>query len=217
MDYLLGVTPLPLGLTPLSEAEFTVARETAEQFKSPAVRRQLSGMLLLARGAGASVSDLRYVCGSDVSTVPGSGTWVEFGRPGHERRVPVLVRFADDLGQVARQARGGPLLGSRDQSLPLPAAAPEVLLEELLARLRPDRPEPLITVERLRRAWLVEHLCGPLPVREFFQLTGESSRQSVRELADFCSPPAMDDARISRLMGAVNDDEAFDLSAWSLD
>ena len=208
---------LPFGRTPLSEVEFALARETAAHFKPRDLQRRLSAMLLLARGAGASSPDMRYLSGADVSTVPHSGTWVEIRRPGHERRVPVLAKFSDELRQLARQARTGPLLGDRDQPLPLPASAPGRLLEQLVARLCQHRPGSLITIERLRRAWLVEHLNGVLPLREFLTVTGERSLQAVHELADFCSPPDMDAVRISRFMGAVSDAEVFDLSAWGLD
>lgn len=117
---------LPFGHTPLPDLEFALARETVAHFKPPELRRPLSAMLLLARGAGASADDLRYVEGTDVSLVPHSGTWVEIRRPGHERRVPVLVKFADELRQLARQARSGALLGneiSRRHSRPPRRAA----------------------------------------------------------------------------------------------
>lgn len=208
---------LPFGHTPLPDLEFALARETVAHFKPPELRRRLSAMLLLARGAGASADDLRYVEGTDVSLVPHSGTWVEIRRPGHERRVPVLVKFADELRQLARLARSGALLGERDQPPPLPASAPSRLLEQLVARLCQHRPGSLITVERIRRAWLVEHLNGALPFREFLTVTGERSLQAVQELANFCSPPDLDAVRISRFMGAVSDAEVFDLSAWGLD
>jgi hypothetical protein len=208
---------LPFGRTPLPDLEFALARETVAHFKPPELRRRLSAMLVLARGAGASADDLRYVAGTDVSLVPHSGTWVEIRRPGHDRQVPVLAKFSDELRQLARQARTGPLLGDRDQPLPLPAFAPGHLLEQLVARLCQHRPGSLITIERLRRAWLVEHLNGALPLREFLTVTGERSLQAVHELADFCSPPDMDAVRISRFMGAVSDAEVFDLSAWGLD
>ena len=208
---------LPFGHTPLPDLEFALAHETAAHFKPQELRRQLSAMLLLARGAGASAADLRYVSGSDISTVPHSGTWVEIRRPGHERRVPVLAKFSDELRQLARQARSRALLGERDQPLPLPASAPSHLIEHLVARLCQHRPGSLITIERLRRAWLVEHLNGALPLREFLTVTGERSMQALHELADFCSPPDMDAVRSSRFMGAVSDAEVFDLSAWGLD
>lgn len=75
----------------------------------------------------------------------------------------------------------------------------------------------MITIERMRRAWLVEHLNGALPVREFLAMTGQRSLQAVQELADFCAPPDLDAVRISRFMGSVSDAEVFDLSAWGLD
>jgi hypothetical protein len=208
---------LPFGRTPLPDLEFALARETVAHIKPPELRRRLSAMLLLARGAGASADDLRYVEGTDVSQVPNSGTWVEIRRPGHERRVPVLVEFSDELRQLARQAHSAALLGERNQPAPLPASVPGHLLELLVARLCHNCPGSLITVERLRRAWLVEHLNGALPLREFLAVTGERSLQAVHELDDFCSPTDMNAVCISRIMGAVSDAEVFDLSAWGLD
>ena len=131
---------LPFGRTPLPDLEFALARETVAHFKPSELRRRLSAMLLLARGAGATASDMRYVVGTDVVAVPKAGLWVAFTRPGHERRVPVLHRFADDLRQLGRQARGGPLLGASDQSLPLPASTANGLVQQLLDRLCAHRP-----------------------------------------------------------------------------
>jgi hypothetical protein len=208
---------IPFGRTPITGVEFAMARETAAHTKPVDLRRQMNAMLLLARGAGATASDMSYVAGTDVVAVAKAGLWVEFTRPGHERRVPVLHRFADDLRQLARQARGGPLLGTSDQSLPLPASTANGLVQQLLDRLCAHRPGALITVERLRRAWLVEQLTAPLPLREFLQVTGERSLQAIRDLSDFCSAPEIDSLYTARLMGGVGDPEIFDLAAWGLD
>ncbi|HUY24457.1 MAG TPA: hypothetical protein VMV09_04015, partial [Candidatus Saccharimonadales bacterium] len=112
---------LPYGRTPMSEAEFSDAWAAADAIQPSELRDRISAMLMLARGAGASAADLRYVAGTDIVTLADAGTWVECRRPGFERRVPVSVRFAEDLQRMARQARRETLIGERGQPLPLPA------------------------------------------------------------------------------------------------
>jgi hypothetical protein len=208
---------LPSGRTPISELEFELVREIARRSRPRALSGRLSALLLLARGAGASSADLRYVAGSDVVTVRDAGTWIDFRRPGHEGQVPVTAEFATELRRLARHAGDSALIGDRGQSPPLPGAIPEHLTEHLLAQLCVHRPAALITVERLRRGWIVEQLCGAMPVRNFLHLADVPSLSVVRELSDFCPAVESTPSVVSRLAGGVVGPELFDLADWGLD
>lgn len=208
---------LPAGRTPISEVEFEAVLEVARRTKPRELSERLTAMALLARGAGASSSDMRYVAGSDVTAIRNAGTWIDFRRPGHERQVPVTAGFAAELLRLARNARGGALIGDRDQSLPLPAATPDCLIEGLLAKTWVCRPGVLITVDRLRRAWIVEQLSGAMPVRNFLQVTDMPSWSVVKELSDFCPSTESSPLVVSRLAGGISGPEFYDLAAWGLE
>lgn len=208
---------LPLGRVPLPDSDFDLARQAVGQIRGTDLRRRIMSALVLARGVGASSAELRYVTGEDVSSKERAGTWVEIRYPGRERRVPVLERFADELRQLSLQARGGPLVGAKDHDSPLPGSLPGALMSRLQGELARTHPHACVTIERLRRAWLVEQLGGELPFREYLAFTGETSLRTALDLASFCLPPDLGDARIARLMGAQSAMDMIDLALWDLD
>lgn len=208
---------LPYGHTPMSEADVSAAWDAAQAITPADMSRRVSAMFILARGAGANGADMRYVNGEDVSTVGDAGTWVAFRRPGFERTVPVKCQFSQELQRLARHVRGRSLVGDRGQRAPVPTSCPEQLAEALQAEISKVRTDVLVTIERLRRAWLVEQLAGALPVRDFLQLTGERVSQSIRDLVDFCPSSPLEPIQLARLTGAVSDLELIDLETWGLD
>lgn len=207
---------LPFGRLPTSEDELTTVLEAIETISSPELQRRASAAVLLARGAGATEADLRYVRGSDVVAVPHAGIWVAFRRPGFERRVPVAWGFARDLQRLAIKGRRQCLVGPRDRKPICSSVDVAETVGELQARTEALSPGALVTVERLRRGWLLERLRDPLSVREFLHLTGERSWTVVRELMPFCPASPSVPAILARTTGAVSDREVLDLAAWGL-
>ena len=208
---------LPYGHTPMSATELSTTLEVVDTLSSHDLRRRTSAMVALARGAGATAADMRYLTGEDVSTVADAGTWVSFRRPGFERTVPVSCHFGPELYRLARQARTRTLVGDRGQTTPLPASCPQELAETLQTEVANNHPDLLVTIERLRRAWLVDQLRGALPVRDFLDLTGERSWQTTHDLLDFCPASSLVPTQLARLTGGVDDLELIDLETWGLD
>ncbi|HUY09161.1 MAG TPA: hypothetical protein VMW80_06885 [Candidatus Dormibacteraeota bacterium] len=208
---------LPYGHTPMSATELSTTLDIVDTLSPPDLRRRTSSMVALARGAGATAADMRYLSGEDVSTIADAGTWVSFRRPGFERTVPVSCQFGPDLYRLARQVRSRSLIGDRGQTTPLPASCPQELAETLQTEVTKDHPDLLVTIERLRRAWLVDQLSGALPVRDFLDLTGERSWQTAHDLVDFCPTSSLEPTQLARLTGGVDDLELIDLETWGLD
>lgn len=201
----------------MSAAELSTTLEVLDTLSSHDLRRRTSAMVALARGAGATAADMRYLTGEDVSSVADGGTWVSFRRPGFERTVPVSSHFGSELCRLARQARSRTLIGGRGQMTPLPASCPQQLAETLQTEVTKYHSDLLVTIERLRRAWLVDQLSGALPVRDFLDLTGERSWRTAHDLVDFCPASSLELSQLARLTGAVDDLELIDLETWGLD
>lgn len=208
---------LPFGETPISDTEASAAWDSLRAVGRTPLTRRILAMFVLARGAGATAADMRSVRGDDIFFVVGAGTWVNLRRRGLERSVPVSARFASVLQSLARRAQNRSLLGTRGQEGPVPMAGVRDVELEMQRLLAKTIPATLVTIERLRRAWLLEQMSSALPVGEFLRLSGERSWQTVYDLLGFCPRSAVDLGQTARLAGGVEDVALIDLATWGLD
>lgn len=195
--------PQPNRLTPVTDSEFAIALGAAETFLSPATRDHVRALLLLSRGAGADGVDCRYVVGSDVYRRPGAGLWVRMTRPGYEREVPVLKRFAQSLEELAQRAGRGLLVSASP-----PPAAQGVCSElagMLLRRTKGSYPGLHVSAMRVRKAWLLEQIATWEKLHVFLQASGLQTVHSVDELREFWSPATTDPARMAQLLGGISE------------
>lgn len=197
-----GSTPEAGSLPPLTDREFAVAARAATTFRTKATAQRTRAWLALGRGAGLSGADMRWVSANCVEQRPGAGTWVTVMRPGAQREVPVLARFADELSTLASDLGPGCLIAAGEAPCgpDVPSAVGSTLTRAVRAAGHPDL---LMSVERLRKAWLAEHLGRNTPLNTLLQAAGLTSLRSLEGLIADYAPARPDDLEsVARQLGA---------------
>ena len=207
---------IPLGRLPMSEHEVSAVLEAVDTIADLRLRARALAAVLLVGGAGATSLELRYVTGRDVVDVPEAGMWVTIGRPGSERTVPILWAYAAQLRQLARNVGGRSLVGQRRGAVP--CARADVIQVMDAVQFHADRLVPgiVVSVERLRRTWLLGRMRDPVSVQDFLRMAGNPSWATIRELVPFCQTSDIAPALTARCTGAVSDEALYDLEAWGL-
>lgn len=185
-------------LEPVSEKDFGLALRVCQTFRSPATRRHTTAYLLLGRGAGLGGADMRFVAGTDIRRGAAGALWVSVRRPGYERRVPVLRRFAAELERLARLAGDKSLLAAAPP--PTKEGQPNEMTSALWRRYRAVHPGLVVSAQRLRKAWIAEHL-SQLPLGVLLEAAGLTSYRAIESLMEFCPNPK-GDAQRAALLGA---------------
>lgn len=187
---------------PATDREFAVAWDAVTTIKSESTRRFLQAQLLLARGAGLKSAEIQVLPGSAVFSRPGAGLWVRVEGPGPAREVPVLRRFADDLGDLAIDA--GPRCLIADCLPPAPAWQNKQLSRALDRRLQPVRGARAPNPGRLRRAWIAEQLTLGTPIPTLLRAAGLGSFRALAGLIQYASEPVMSVEELAGRMGGVD-------------
>jgi len=196
-----SIAPEAPELAPTTDTEFAWAWEAADTFRNPDTRDHVRGLLLLGRGAGLDGADMQYVSGDAIGPRAAAGVWVDVRRPGHERQVPVLARFAPRLCQLAAQAGPRGVISARVP--PIPRGQPSEVAAILQRRLSNAHPHVQVSPGRLRKAWMAELLGRGAPVKVFLRAAGLASFRSIESLADHC-PPAPDDPQVvAEMLGCL--------------
>jgi hypothetical protein len=200
----------------MSEYEVSAVLEAVDTIADLKLRARALATVLLARGAGTTSLDLRYVTGRDIVDIPDAGLWVTIGRPRSERIVPVLLAYASQLRRLARNVGGRSLVGQRRGAVP--CARADVIQVMDAVQFHADRLVPgiVVSVERLRRTWLLGRMRDPVSVHDFLRMTGDPSWATIRELVPFCQTSDIAPALTARCTGAVSDEALYDLAAWGL-
>ena len=195
------VRPVPPApeLAPVSEKDFGMALRVCQTFRLPATRRHTTAYLLLGRGAGLGGADMRYVAGTDIRRGAAGALWVSVRRPGYVRRVPVLRRFASELERLARLAGDNSLLVAEPP--PTTEGQPNEMTSVLSRRYRAVHPGLEVSAQRLRKAWIAEHL-AQLPLGVLLEAAGLTSYRAIDSLMEFCPSP-QGDAQRAALLGAI--------------
>jgi hypothetical protein len=185
-------------LAPVSEKDFGVALRVCQTFRSPATRQHTTAYLLLGRAAGLGGADMRFVAGTDIRRGAAGALWVSVRRPGYVRRVPVLRRFASELERLARLAGDNSLLVAEPP--PTKEGQPNEMTSVLWRRYRAAHPGLEVSAQRLRKAWIAEHLAH-LPLGVLLEAAGLTSYRAIDSLMEFCPSP-QGDAQRAALLGA---------------
>lgn len=198
-----GATPEAGTLTPLSDRDFRIAMRAAATFRSNTTSHRTRIWLALGRGAGLSGADMRWVTEANIEARPGAGTWVIVTRPGSEREVPVLERFADEIHSLTAELAPGALIAAG--AAPCDADVPSAIGSTLTRAIRAGgHDDLLVSVERLRKAWLAEHLGQYTPLNTLLAAAGLTSLRSLEALVSEYAPARPDDsASVARQLGAL--------------
>jgi len=141
---------------------------------------------------------MRFVAGTDIRRGAAGALWVSVRRPGYERRVPVLLRFASELERLARLAGDKSLLAAAPP--PTKEGQPNEMTSALWRRYRAVHPGLEVSAQRLRKAWIAEHL-SQLPLGVLLEAAGLTSYRAIESLMEFCPNPK-GDAQRAALLGA---------------
>jgi len=196
--------PTPAGvpeLPPLEDWAFDLAMAEVAVFRNPETRLNLRALLVLGRAAGLDGSEMCHVSGEDVVREPGAGTWVRVRRPGREREVPVLARFAD-LAEDLAHARGGRCLIANGPA-PCDPSQPGSLARQLARSLARHGHEVALSPEMLRKAWLVEHVAANVPIPTFLAAAGLRSLRSLESLLRYAPRPPSSKVHLAYELGGV--------------
>ena len=203
-----GATPPAGTLPPLTDREFAIAVRAAATFRSKTTSERTRAWLALARGAGLSGADMRWVTADCLRDRSAAGLWVVVERPGAERDVPVLARFADDLRALAYDLAPGALIAAGEA--PCDPDAPSAIGSTLTRAVRASGyADLLISVERLRKAWLAEHLAANAPLNTLLAAAGLTSLRSLEDLVANHAPARPSDANaIAGQLGGITGGDA---------
>jgi hypothetical protein len=190
------------GLAPMEDWQWDVAWDACAGFRNALTRRHTRALLLLCRSAGLDGGDVRWVTGDDVERRPGAGLWIVVRRPTAERAVPVLARFADRLEDVAVGRDAHTLIS--DVEAPCGTEVSSALSSLINRQLRrAGQPVP-VGADRMRKAWLVEHVAANVPANTLLAAAGLTSLRSIERLVVAFGPAApSDDAHIAYELGGV--------------
>lgn len=188
-----GTSPKAGTLSPLTDREFDIAVRAAATFRTKTTTQRTQAWLALGRGAGLSGADMRWVTADSLHDRPAAGLWVVVQRPGAERDVPVLARFADDLRALANDLTPGALIAAGEA--PCDPDTPSAIGSTLTRAVRASgHADLLISVERLRKAWLAEHLATNAPLNTLLAAAGLTSLRSLEDLVPNHAPARPSDA-----------------------
>jgi integrase len=147
----LGPAPAPLprerAKAPYSPAEIAAYLALADAQPTAARRMRAAGLICLGAGAGLTGTDLRHVCGSDITCR--SGGVVADVRGRRPRVVPVLARYHDLLLASAAFAGEALVTGGRDP-------ARRNVTTPLISSLAGGTGLPRLDTGRLRATWLAD-------------------------------------------------------------
>jgi len=186
-------------LPPLEDWAFDVALAEVASFRNPETRLNLRALLVLGRAAGLDGSEMCHVSGEDVVQEPGAGTWVRVRRPGREREVPVLARFADLAEDLAHARRERCLIANGPA--PCDPSQPGSLARQLARSLARHGHEVALSPEMLRKAWLVEHVAANVPIPTFLAAAGLRSLRSLESLLRYAPRPPSSKVHLAYELG----------------
>jgi len=198
-----GDTPPAGTLPPLTDRDFDIVVRAAATFRTKATAQRTRAWLALGRGAGLSGADMRWVTADSLHDRSAAGLWVVVQRPGAERDVPVLARFADDLRTLAQELAPGTLIATGEA--PCDPDTPSAIGSTLTRAVRASgHPDLLVSVERLRKAWLAEHLRRNTPLNTLLAAAGLTSLRSLEGLIADHAPARPDDVEaVAQQLGAI--------------
>lgn len=177
---------------PYTEAEMAVIERLVRNQPKASVRRQLSAIIGLCRGAGAGSTDLRYAFAWDVQDDGDGGLQVVLGPPDDRRVVPVRRRYEDYLRQgLAGLRPSDPILGK--------VPTRRNIANDIVARaevLGTDTPR--IEASRLRSTWLADLMTEPIPLGLLLQAAGLKSARSLTDILAWLPDQTVDSATLLR-------------------
>jgi integrase len=178
--------PLPRSRAkvPYTDAEIDAYLGLADAQPTVGRRMRLSALVCLGAGAGCSGPDLRHVRGRDISRRDG-GMVVAVDGP-RARVVPVLARYQDRLGEAARFAGSGYLIGGR-------VPHRHNLTDRLVATAAGGIDLPRLEPARLRVTWLAVQ-AARLGLPALFEAAGFVWSKQLGDIVAGLGPPSLGDA-----------------------
>ena len=189
-------------LAPVEDRQFDIAYDTCAGFRNAVTRHHARALLLLSRACGLDGGDLRHIAGNDIIRRPGAGLWVVVRRGNTGRQIPVLARYANRLEDLT--------VGRADRcvisDVPPPACneAPSNLSGLINRQLRRGGHEFTISPERLRKAWLIEHVASNVPLKTLLGAAGLTGLRSIERLVvEHCPDPPTNETHLAYELGGI--------------
>lgn len=189
-------------LQPLEDWQLSLAYESVAAFRSPATRVQLRAMLLLCRGAGLAGRDLRWITGQDIYRHANAGAWVRVTTPAAPRQVPILAQYAAELEDLATCRPTRAMIAAA--GIPTPGNQASQLCGQLNRLLARTGHTFTVSPEKLRKAWLAEHLGANTPINTILLAAGLRSLRTLETLVETHAPsPPTNPQHLAYELGAL--------------
>lgn len=190
-------------IEPTDDVTFEYALSECATFHNPVTRANTRALLLLTRGAGLDGTDLRWVCGNDITRIPGAGLWVDVRNPVNPRKVPILERFANELEDLA-QARDAKPMISADGKCPTNSSTPGEVASVIRRHINRNGNKHHLNVQALRKAWMAEQLAANAPLLTLLAATGLESLRTFDSLVKQHAPiPSTNPSHIAYELGGL--------------
>lgn len=174
-------------LAPVEDWQADIALDVCRTLRNPGTRNNARALILTCRGTGADGGDLRHIRGTDIARRPGAGTWTTMTTPNRARDVPVLARYADALEDLAAGRPERCIIS--DVPAPCDPSAPSQLAGVINRALHRAGYDFTVSPERLRKAWLCEHLAANTPLNTLLAAAGLKTLHSIEGLLANWGPP----------------------------
>ena len=191
-------------IEPTDDVTFEYALQECATFHNPVTRANTRALLLLARGAGLDGTDLRWVCGNDITRIPSAGLWVNVRNPSNPRKIPVLERFAKDLEDLALGRGTQPMISAGGTS-PTNSSTPGEVASVVKRHINRNGNKHHLNVQALRKAWMAEQLAANAPLLTLLAATGLDSLRTFDSLVKQHAPiPSTDPSHIAYELGGLS-------------
>lgn len=179
---------------PYDQAEEATIIRVASTQRRREVRKRALLAIGLARGAGASPSDLRHVLGADVSDRAEAGIFVTLGSGEKRRTIPVRRRYED----LVRQGMVGvkpsqPALGTAKNAV-------NGLLQSLESLTADNR---TWDVRRLRTAWIADLMTEPIPLSTLLAAAGLRGPRTIADVYEYLAATRQPSSNLGQATDAV--------------
>ena len=190
-------------IEPTDDVTFEYALQECATFHNPVTRANTRALLLLTRGAGLDGTDLRWVCGNDITRIPSAGLWVDVRNPDNPRKIPILERFARELEDLATAREERPMLAATS-GVPINSSTPGEVAQVIRRHINRNGNKHHLNVQALRKAWMAEQLAANAPLLTLLAATGLDSLRTFDSLVKQHAPiPSTDPSHIAYELGGL--------------
>ena len=190
--------------TPVTDADFDIAMQHTETFRTNPIRRHTAAAILMARGAGVENNAMCWVRREHVYRGPGGALWLhvpaEANRPGD---VPVSAPYADPLERLARTGDQRHLMVLDDEP-PVHYERGSHVVSQLVHKMTRSGHRFEFNLGGLRAAWIQGHLADGVPLLSLFRASRLANVDALlRSITLYAAPGAATDVELAEHLGAV--------------